>query len=168
MPPLLEIGTVNFEPDVDPSALPPHLAAWLNNVHAKEVEVRGNRVTFKRVRMGSYRSGVSFGFGDLTVNPENREVRYCLSYKRLVISSVVTFGIAVIFLFVSPGFAGFRSSKWIIFFPILWVFFTCANFATGISQFDDSLERCVASAPRRLKRSGLGIDADTEIASTQG
>ena len=69
MPSLVEIGTVNIEPDVGPSSLPLHLAAWLNNVHAKEVEVRGNRVTFKRVRVGSYRSGVSFGSGDLTVNP---------------------------------------------------------------------------------------------------
>jgi len=144
---------VNFEPDVDPSSLPPHLAAWLNNVHAKEVEVCGNRVTFKKVWMGSSRSGVSFGFGDLTVNPESREVRYCLSYRRLLISSIVTFGVAAIFLFVSPGFAGFRSSKWIIFFPVLWLFVTCVNFVTGISKFEGFLERCVASAPRTPKRS---------------
>jgi len=153
MPSLVEIGTVTFEPDVDPSSLPFHLAAWLNNVHAKKVEVRGNRVTFKRVRMGSYRSRVSFGFGDLTVNPESREVRYCLSYRGLVISSIVTFGIAATFLFVSPGFAGFRSSKWMIFFPILWLFVTCANFVIGTSQFEGFLERCVASAPRTPKRS---------------
>jgi hypothetical protein len=149
---LVEIGTVNFGPDVDPSSLPLHLAAWLNNVHAKEVEIRGNRVTFKKVWMGSYR-GVSFGFGDLTVNPESREVRYCLSYRGLVISSIITFGIAATFLFVSPGFVGFRSSKWIIFFPILWLFVTCANFVIGISRFEDFLERCVASAPRTPKRS---------------
>jgi hypothetical protein len=153
MPSLVEIGTVNFEPDVDPSSLPLHLAAWLNNVQAKEVEVRGNRVTFKKVWMGSYRSGVSFGLGDLTVNPESRELRYCLSYRRLVISSIITFGIAATFLFASPGFAGFRSSKWIIFFPILWLFVTCVNFVTGISKFEGFLERCVASAPRTPKRS---------------
>jgi hypothetical protein len=153
MPSLVEIGTVNFEPDVDPSSLPLHLAAGLNNVHAKEVEVRGNRVTFKRVRMGSYRSGASFGFGDLTVNPESREVRYCLSYRRLVIFSIITFGIAATFLFVPPGFAGFRSSKWVIFFPVLWLFVTCANFVAGISKFEGFLERCVASAPRTPKRS---------------
>ena len=149
---LVEIGTVNFEPDVDPSSLPLHLAEWLNNIHAKEVEVRGNRVMFKRVRVGSYRSAASFGLGDLTVNPESREVRYSLSYRRLVISSIIAFGIAATFLFASPGFAGFRSSKWVIFFPILWLFVTCANFVTGISKFEGFLERCVASAPRRPKR----------------
>jgi hypothetical protein len=154
MPSLAEIGSVNFEPDVDPSSLPLHLAAWLNSVHAKEVEVRGNRVTFKRVRVGSYRSRVSFGFGDLTVSPESREVRYCLSYRGLVISSIITFGIAATFLFVSPGFAGFRNSKWMIFFPILWLFVTCANFVIGISKFEGFLERCVASAPRTPKRAG--------------
>jgi hypothetical protein len=126
----------------------------LNNIHAKEVEVRGNCVTFKRVRMGSYRKGVSFGFGDLTVNPESREVRYCLNYRRLVISSIITFGIAATLLFVSPGFAGFRSSKWMIFFPILWLFVTCASLVIGTSHFEGFLERCVASAPRTPKRSG--------------
>jgi hypothetical protein len=154
MPTLTEIGTVNFEPDVDSSSLPLHLAAWLKNVHTKEVEVRGNRVTFKRVRVGSYRSHASFGFGDLTVNPESHEVRYCLSYKGLVISSIITFAIAGIFLFVSPGFASFRSSEWIIFFPILWIFVTCANFVNGISRFEDFLERCLAAAPRIPKRQG--------------
>ena len=119
MPLLQEIGTVGFEPDVDPSSLPLHLAAWLNNVHAKEVEVCGNRVTFKRIRMSSSRSGASFGLGDLTVNPEGREVRYCVSYRGLVISSIIGFGIAATFLFVSPAFAGFRSSKWVIFFRFL-------------------------------------------------
>ena len=153
MPLLQEIGTVGFKPDVDPSSLPLHLAAWLNNVHAKEVEVCGNRVTFKRIRMSSSRSGASFGLGDLTVSTESREVRYCLSYKRLVISSIIAFGIAATFLFVSPGFAGFRSSKWVIFFPILWFFVTCVNFVTGISKFEGFLERCVASAPRTPKRS---------------
>ena len=144
---------MNFEPDVDLSALPPHLAAWLNNVHAKEVEVRGNRVTFKKVWMGSYRSGASFGLGDLTVHPESREVRYCLSYGRLVIFSIIAFGIAATFLFVSPGFANFRSSKWVIFFPILWLFVTCGTFVTGICKFEGFLERCLASAPRTPKRS---------------
>jgi hypothetical protein len=153
MPSLLEIGTVYFGPDVDQSSLPFHLAAWLNSVHAKGVEVHGDQVTFKRVRMGSYRSGASFGVGDLTVNPESREVRYCLSYKGLVIFSIIAFGVAGTFLFISPAFASFRSSKWIIFFPILWVFFTCANFVTSISRFEDFLERCVASAPRTPKRS---------------
>jgi hypothetical protein len=153
MPLMQETGTVNFEPDVDLSALPLHLAAWLNNVHAKEVEVRGNRVVFKRVRMNSYRSRCSFGAGDLAVNPESREVGYCLSYRGLVISSIITFGIAATFLFVFPGLAGFRSSKWVIFFPILWLFMTSANFFVGTSNFEDFLERCVASAPRTPKRS---------------
>jgi len=153
MPSLVEIGTVNFEPDVDPSSLPLHLASWLKNVHAKEVEVRGSRVTFKRVLVSADRSAVSFGSGDLTVNPESREVRYCLSYRRLVIFSIITFVIAATFLFVSPGLVGFRSSKWMIFFPILWLFGTCAHFVVGISQFERFLERCVASAPRTPKRS---------------
>jgi hypothetical protein len=152
MPPLMEIGTVNFEPDVDPSSLPLHLAAWLNNIHAKEVEVRGNRVTFRGVWVGSDRSGVSFGFGDLTVKPESCEVRYWLSYRRLVISSIITFGIAATFLFVSPSFAGFRSSKWMIFFPVLWLFATCANFVIGITRFEGFLKRCLAAAPRTLRR----------------
>jgi len=104
--------------------------------------------------MGSYRTTVSFGFGDLTVDPESREVRYCLSFRGLVISSIVAFGIAAIFLFFSPGLAGFRSSKWIIFFPILWLFGTCANFVSGISRFEGFLERCVAAAPRTEKRPG--------------
>jgi hypothetical protein len=103
--------------------------------------------------VGSYRSRVSFGSGDLTVGPESREVRYCLSYMGLVISSIIAFGIAATFLFVSPAFAGVRRSKWMIFFPILWLFMTCANFVIGISQFEGFLERCVASAPRTPKRS---------------
>ena len=150
---LVETGTVNFEADVDPSLLPSHIAAWLNNVRAKNVEVRSNRVTFKRIWMGSYRSGFSSGFGDLTVNPGSREVRYFLSYKRLVISSLIAFGIAAALLFTVPSFVALRSSKWIIFFPILWVFATFANFATGISQFEDLLERCMAAAPRTAKPS---------------
>jgi hypothetical protein len=96
MPPLVEIGTVSFDQDVDPSLLPLHLAACLRNANANSVEVRDNLVTFEA---GMFRFVtnlnvlVPFGFGDITVNSETREVRYCLSYRQLVISSIITFGI---------------------------------------------------------------------------
>jgi hypothetical protein len=155
MPPLPEIGSVNFDPGVDPSSLPSYLADCLNNVDARAVEVRGNRVTFEggmfRFVM-NWNVLVPFGFGDLTVNPETHEVRYCLSYRQFVISSIIPLGIAAAFVFFRTGFRGMSRS--IIFFPVLWLFVTFANLAIGISRFEGFLESCVAAAPRESRHSG--------------
>lgn len=153
MPSLQEIGTVNFDPEVDPSLLPSHLASCLSSVDANAVEVRGNRVTFEggmfRFVM-NWNVLVPFGFGDLTVGSETHEVRYCLSYRQLVISSTIPLGIAAAFVFLSHGFRGM--SRWTIFLPVLWFFVTCVNLIVGISRFEGFLERCVATAPRTSRR----------------
>lgn len=131
-----------------------HLAACLRKVDANAVELRDNRVTFEA---GMFRFVINlnvlvpFGFGDLTVNSETREVRYCLSYRQLVISSIATFGITSTFVAFFPGFRGM--SGWMLFFPILWFFGTMVNLTIGISRFEGFIGRAVASAPRVPKRS---------------
>lgn len=150
---LVEIGTVNFDPDVDLSLLPGHLAACLRNAHANSVYVRDDRIAF---RAGMFRLVtnlnvlVPFGFGDLSINSKTCVVRYCLSYRQFVVASIVAFGIMTIFLL---SLSHRVMSKWMLFFPVLWFFATVSKLMIGISRFQGFISRAVVSAPRVPKRS---------------
>jgi len=69
------------ENDVDPTTLLNHLADCLWKVAASTVEIQRNRVVFTR-RMfrlvSNWNVLVPFERGDLTIDADTREVRYCL------------------------------------------------------------------------------------------
>src|ERR1700685_2514732 len=78
---LMTTGTVDFGKEVDSSLLAAHIAARLRGVDANDVDARPNSVTFKA---GVFRFVtnwnilVSFGFGDLVVDPQTHEIHYRL------------------------------------------------------------------------------------------
>ena len=74
------------ENDVDPTTLLNHLADCLWKVAASTVEIQRNRVVFTR-RMfrlvSNWNVLVPFERGDLTIDADTREVRYCLSIPQV-------------------------------------------------------------------------------------
>jgi hypothetical protein len=148
MPSLLKIGTVHFDPALDASVLPQHLANCLNDVSANDVEIRGNRVSFKG---GLFRLVTSlnvlvpFGSGDLAVKSDTHEIRYCLSYQQFVVCSAVGFIFASSIL-IFGGFPGM--SSWVFLFPVLSLILPAVNISIGISRFENLLRSCVDAAAR--------------------
>ena len=152
MPALTKTGAVDFNEGIDPSLLANHLAGWLRDVDANEVEVRPNHVTFKG---GVFRFVtnwnvlVSFGFGDLAVDANTHEIRYCLSCRQLVICSAVMFGVTCICILSFSGVQGVISGAWTILeLLLLWVCLGFVNVAIGVWRFERFLGRAIATAPR--------------------
>ena len=148
MPSLLKIGTVHFDPALDPSVLPRHLANCLNDISANDVEIRGSRVSF---RGGLFRFVtnlnvlVPFGSGDLTVKPETHEICYCLRFRQFVLCLTVSFIFASSILI----FGRFRHmSNWVYLFTVLWIILPAVNISVGISRLENFLRSCVDAATR--------------------
>src|ERR1700688_844562 len=109
MPMLMKSGKVDFDHEIAPSLLPALLAKCLRSVDADAVEITNNRVTFKG---GVFRFVtnwnvlVSFGFGDVTVDSETREVAYGLSYQQLVIFYATIVGLSAGLILAFGGIRG--------------------------------------------------------------
>jgi hypothetical protein len=151
MPALTTTGAVDFGKEIDSSTLAAHVAARLRDVNANDVEVRPNRVTFKG---GFFRFVtnwnilVSFGFGDLVVDPDTHEIRYRLSYRQLVIYSAIIFGVMCVFLLSFSGAHGMISGIWTMLGLLLMGF--CIGFLNvtiGVWRFERFLSRAIATAP---------------------
>ena len=91
---ILEITRkLDFDEDVDPSALPDHLAKCLEEVSASTVEVSDNRVAFTAgwFRFVSNLNVLNaMGKGEITIDAGNHEVEYRLSLRQLVVCRKVT------------------------------------------------------------------------------
>jgi hypothetical protein len=146
----MKMGAVDFDREIDPSQLPAHLASCLRSVDADAVEVRDNRVTF---RGGIFRFVtnwnvlVAFGFGDLTVDSESRKVRYCLSYRQLVLFTVIMAGVAAATILILGSRQGM--SQFMLTLLPLGCVAVFINLALRIYDFKRFLRRSIASAPTR-------------------
>lgn len=106
---------MDFDAQVDATALPAHLAGCLSSMGARGIKIVANRVAFT----GGWFRGLAnpnvlapFGFGDLIVDPGSRQVRYRLSCRQLLIrATAMVVAAAAIILF--------KSGPWqaLIFFP---------------------------------------------------
>ena len=148
MPMLMKSGKVDFDHEIDASLLPAHLAKCLRSVDADAVEITNNRVTFKG---GVFRFVtnwnvlVSFGFGDVTVDSETREVAYGLSYQQLVIFYATIVGLSAGLIL---AFGGIRGLPKVILTLLLFVSVAgFMNLALRISDFERFLRRSIATAP---------------------
>jgi hypothetical protein len=148
MPWFLTHGSVGFDDEVDSSSLPSHLARCLRDVDANAIEIDGNTVRFKggifRL-VTNWNVLVPFGFGDLTINSEPREVCYRLSYQQSVVCLAIGLGIVVtpMLAFGTRGIPG-----GVIGFCALSLSIAFVNFLVGISRFDGFISRSVGGAPR--------------------
>jgi hypothetical protein len=144
-------GAASFNPEVDLPALPLHLADCLRSVHARSVETEGNRVAFTgglfRL-VSNWNVLVPFGFGDLTVHIDAREVRYRLSFRQLVFAGTALVGL--IAAFAVSAFLASGSSSWqpLLFIPLLWIWLVVVNLTIAIPRFKDFVRRAIETAPR--------------------
>jgi hypothetical protein len=139
--------TVEFESEVDAAHLPAQLAESLRRVKANNVTVQGNCVTFKA---GGFRWVtnwnvlVPFGFGDLSVDAEQRCVRYRQSLRQMGIAVAVQ----TIFLGVMAAKAGLDL---FLLAPLAWAILMGANLAIALPRFQFFLRRTIQRAPRRAQ-----------------
>src|SRR5580693_8994219 len=80
--------TLNFGDEVNAAALPTYLADCLRGVEARGVVIEANRVLFRggvfRL-VGNWNVLCPFGFGDLAVDANLRQIRYRLSFRQLML-----------------------------------------------------------------------------------
>jgi hypothetical protein len=147
---LTRTGTLWFDAEIDPSALPAHLADALRDADASTVEIQGNSVKFTR-RMFRFVSNlnvlVPFESGDLTVDSDVRQVRYRVSIRQLAL--IGTAMVAAMTLFISMS----RVWQPLLFMPLMWLWLVGGNVALGIFRFESFLGRAIAKAPHLTQQS---------------
>jgi len=151
MPMLVTSGAVNFDNEIDSSLLAAHVASQLRDLDANEVDVRPNRVMFKGGYfrfVTSWNILVTFGFGDLVIDPEVHEIRYSLSYRQLVTFSAIMFGAMCIFLLTASRAQGMISGIWTLLgLLLMWFCIGFLNVTIGVWRFERFLGRAIATAP---------------------
>jgi hypothetical protein len=153
MPTLMKTGTVDFDNEIDPSLLPAHLGGCLRSVDADEVRVKDECVTF---RGGIFRFVtnwnvlVAFGFGDLTVDSESRKVRYCLSYRQLIIFTAIMAAVTAATILILGNLQGMSLSLLTVL-PLSFIV-VFVNLAWRTYDFKRFLRRSIATAPHKAVR----------------
>ena len=149
----MKTGAVDFDREIDPSLLPAHLAGCLRSVDADDVRVRDQRVTF---RGGIFRFVtnwnilVAFGFGDLTVDSETCKVRYCLSYRQLIIFTAIMAGVTAATILILGNLQGMSLPLLTVLplgFSVVFI-----NLVWRIHDFKRFLRRSIATAPHKAVR----------------
>ena len=142
---LTRTGSLPFGNDVDPTALPNHLADCFWKVAASTVEIHGNRVVFTR-RMfrlvSNWNVLAPFERGDLTVNADTREVRYCVSIRELVLLGTGMVALMAIF-----AMASHAPKPILLFMPLMWLWLVGGNLGIGLFRFKSFVARSIATAP---------------------
>ena len=140
-------GTVCFDAEIDPAALPIHLADCLRRAQATTIVVQGNRVAFTRriLRLVSnWNVLVPFESGDLTVDAHARQVRYRVSFRQLVLFGTAAVGLMTAVVVIS--------SVWqpLLVIPLMWLWLVGGNLIVGIVRFEAFVGRAITSAPHSL------------------
>ncbi len=136
---------LNFGNEIDPAALPLHLANCLRGVHARAVTVEANQVRF---RGGIFRFVsnwnvlVPFGYGDVTIDASRRQVQYRLSFRQLMIFVLALSLFATLSAAIESRSYGFLAA-----IPIFWLFLVGANLAIGLGRFESFLQNAIETAP---------------------
>lgn len=148
---LARTGSLPFDNDVDPTALLNHLADCLWKVSASTVEIQGNRVVFTR-RMfrlvSNWNVLVPFERGDLTVDADTREVRYCVSIRELVL-----LGTGMVALMATFVLASGAPKPLLLFMPFMWLWLVGGNLGIGLFRFKNFVARAITTAPHSIPTS---------------
>jgi len=138
-------GTLTFDRDIDAAMLPNHLAESLRHINAQRVNVNHNRISFAGGIVGSRSKWdilLPFGFGDLTVDSDARQLRYRLSFRQLVVSATLMAGI----LSVSAHYL-LHSPTGLLFAAIGWAWLVGLNLFIGIPRFKNFVKDAIKTAP---------------------
>jgi hypothetical protein len=139
--------TVNFDSAIDVAMLPTHLADRLRQINARKVQVNQNRVSFAGGLFGPGGNRwdvlIPFGFGDLTVDSNTRQLRYRLSFRQLIVVATIMVGILT-------GFTcyAFHSLAGLISAPIWWIWLVGLNLFIGLPRFKKFVHSTIETAPR--------------------
>jgi hypothetical protein len=113
------------------------------------VRVEGSSVQF---RGGVFRFVSSwnvlgpFGFGNLKVDANSRQVQYTLSLRQLFfVTTALTVFLAIFVLVEWPSWGP------VVFIPLVWTWMFGGNLVLGIPRFEAFLGHSIETAPR-LKR----------------
>jgi hypothetical protein len=139
--------TLNIDSAVDLSRLPAHLAAHLQQNKAATVEVNQNHVSFTIGLFGSGRNRwdilIPFGFGDLTVASDTRQLTYRLSFRQLFVAGITKVGILTGF-----SYFAWHSLAGLLAAPIWWIWLVGLNLFIGLPRFEQFVSSAVETAPR--------------------
>jgi len=146
---LRKTGTVDFDPEINASLLPEHLASCLRSVDANDVQVTDKIVAF---RGGIFRFVtnwnvlVAFGSGDLTIDPKRCKVQYCVSYGQFVILALITAFVVAAYLLIVGGLEATATVLGLLFFCFAAV---SLNLVWRIYNFKRFLRRSLTTAPHK-------------------
>ena len=146
-------GNIKFDSDRTPAELASHLAECLRHVHARQVVVDGNRVTFRGGMfrlVSNWNVLVAFGSGEIRVDPENRQIKYRLNVTQLIVVVTIMMSIMALVMFSSSIPAAERQLPKIIFSVIIligWIWLVGGNLVIGIVRFTSFLRRSLSEAP---------------------
>jgi hypothetical protein len=141
-------GAVSFSPGLESTALVGHLADSLRAADARDVKVGANTVSFTGgvFRLTSkWNVLCPFGYGNLTVEENARQVTYRLSIRQLIVVPTIV----IAFLAIFPLVGSVKSGSWggLTFIPFTWMWVVGGNLAIGIPRFRSFVEKVVATAP---------------------
>jgi hypothetical protein len=118
----------------------------LRQIKAGTVEVNHNHVSFTGGVFGSGRNRwdilIPFGFGDLTLESDTRQLTYRLSFRQLFAAGTIMVGILTGFTYFAwHSFAGLIAA------PIWWIWLVGGNTLIGLPR----LQKFVSSAIETLR-----------------
>jgi hypothetical protein len=93
----------------------------------------------------------SFERGDLSVDAETREVRYCLSIQELVLFG--TGGVALMRIFAIALGAPKTILTILWFLPFMWLWLIGGNLAVGLFRFKNFVARAIRTVPHDVPNS---------------
>lgn len=139
--------TLNVDSAVDLVKLPAHLAVRLEQIKAGTVEVNQNHVSFTGGLFGPGSNRwdilVPFGFGELIVESNTRQLTYRLSCRQLFVAGTIMVGILIGFSCIA-----WHSLAGLLAAPIWWIWLVGLNLLIGLPRFKRFVHSAVETAPR--------------------
>lgn len=138
-------GRLPFDRDVDPAMLPGHIADSLRDICRRRIEVDKNRIRFSGGILGPRpKWDILFAFdsGEITIDLDARQVRYCLNFRELAVAS----SLLVVFSF---GFSyAVHSLVALLAAVIWWAWLVGTSLFVGIIAFKKCVHKAIESTPR--------------------
>jgi hypothetical protein len=139
--------TLDIDSGVDLSRLPAHLAVRLKEIKAENIQINQNHISFTGGLFGSGGNRwdvlVPFGFGDLTVKADTRQLMYRLSFRQLFVAGTIMVGILTGFSYFAWHLLGVLVAA-----PIWWIWLVGLNLFIGLPRFERFARAAIETAPR--------------------
>jgi hypothetical protein len=126
--------------------LPAHLADCLRQINARTVKIDKGLVSFTGGVLGAGSRGdilIPFGFGDLTIDSNSRQLRYRLSFRQLFIGATL-----LVAFIAGLGLCWYRWPDGLIFGIIGWAWLVGLNLFIGLPRFKKFVQNAIETAPR--------------------